>query len=358
MCVDDCHLNVFDYNKNEARGTVGAFGRLRNTKFSSVKADPMSVYEKRRILRDVWGLYWKFLGNSIAEKLGVGSDLTIIEGKQELLRKVVAEGIKMIDEQQNAVEIVNTVVRKGAGKKETLMRVVQSSKPASKRSYLLQFLHHVTHSVVFSECIDTGDGDGTVETRLLLLPVLKDGKDQASRYLNASLQEQVQLKSVLTQEMAFHSKVARFVNPSGRARGYIAVDQRQEHSNRDLKECKGIKKTDDFETALARSLAGHVVFKSRETLSVGVGIKSKNGFHPPPKFAPELASFYKDLETIGMLSDVPDPRYKSVLISELNMDLKKEAARVIQTVRDRTLGKFVDEETNEEEDREENLEDH
>ncbi|KAJ3068666.1 hypothetical protein HDU98_008198 [Podochytrium sp. JEL0797] len=352
VCLDDTLLYVFDFDGNEERGTVGYFGRKRNTNFTRVDSKNLSVYEKERILMDTWAQYLRFLGNSLAEERRDESDLETLAGKEELLGKVVAEVVKMMDERQNAVEIVSVVTTKGKAKKGKLERLVGPSKPASKLGYLLQFLHFVTQKVVFTECVDTGDGHGVVDMHRLVLPVLMDGKEQASRYVNAILNEQVQLQSCLTQEMAWHSIVGRFVNPSGRTRGYIAADQRQERSNRDLKQCKGIKKTEEFQTAFARSLLGQLVFKAKHSLATGVGISLKNGFHPPPKYAPELEAFYKDLETIGMLSDEPDPKYATVMISELNMDLKKEAARVIQIARDGSAGIMDEVDEDEEEDEE------
>ncbi|KAJ3068667.1 hypothetical protein HDU98_008199 [Podochytrium sp. JEL0797] len=282
VCLDDTLLYVFDFDGNEERGTVGYFGRKRNTNFTLVDSKNLSVYEKERILMDTWAQYLRFLGNSLAEERRDESDLETLAGKEELLGKVVAEVVKMMDERQNAVEIASVVTTKGKAKKGSWNALLK---------------------VVFTECVDTGDGHGVVDMHRLVLPVLMDGKEQASRYVNAILNEQVQLQSCLTQEMAWHSIVGRFVNPSGRTRGYIAADQRQERSNRDLKQCKGIKKTEEFQTAFARSLLGQLVFKAKHSLATGVGISLKNGFHPPPKYAPELEVFYKDLETIGMLSD-------------------------------------------------------
>ncbi|KAJ3061943.1 hypothetical protein HDU98_002185 [Podochytrium sp. JEL0797] len=338
MAVIERFLKIFKYNGLEERGTIGWLGRFRDSRFVHDGHDKFTFYEKERLVKDACKEYVTVLGRECSDKLGE----TVEGGREVKLEGVVLELVRLVEEHESGVVVDSQAVPKG-GKNKGGQKKEESfahrEKPVSKRAYLLEFVHFGLMYLVYDYCISTGDGVGIVDMHKLFLPLLKDGGGkQASRYFNAVLHEQAQLLSILRQDMAYRSMYFRVVNPKGEWNTYFPVDQRQEHFNKHLKECKGIKHTEEFPTAYDRSLAANAMFKAKQQLAVGLGLELKNGYHPPPSSKSDVEAFYADLTDIGMLSDAPDASMEALLVTRANMDLLEEARLVIEVVRARNAG--------------------
>ncbi|KAJ3066489.1 hypothetical protein HDU98_010184, partial [Podochytrium sp. JEL0797] len=342
MALIERFYKIFLYNGLKDHGTLGDLGRIRDRRFQHDSHEKFTFYEKERLVEDVCEMYVAISREECCAAVG-DSGLELAAKLDEVVDRIIT----LVEEHEQDVTILSeAVLKRGKNKdgKTKLETVVCRTKPASKRAYVLEFIRFGVQYLVFNDCISTGDGDGVVEMHMLFLLLLKEGgMAQSSRYFNAFLHEQVQLQSLLRQDIAYRSKYFRFVNPSGLWNSYFAVDQRQEHFNKHLKECKGIKHTDDYETAYARSLAANCMFKAKQQMANGLGITMKNGYHPPPKSTFDLDIFYRNLKEFNILSDVPNEQFEALLVSEAQMDLHEEALHVIQTVQNRCGGIFDDE---------------